>query len=59
VPEVAGLIDRPPAIPQWFYCDRSKGYFPFVKNCPDNWRYTPAVPPPGGLSAAVKRPAVP
>jgi hypothetical protein len=30
----------------WYYCDRSKGYYPHVKECPTGWQRVPPVPPP-------------
>ncbi|SAL24304.1 hypothetical protein AWB69_01762 [Caballeronia udeis] len=29
----------------WYYCDASKGYYPYVKDCPSGWR--PVAPQPG------------
>src|SRR5262245_20759609 len=30
----------------WYYCDASRGYYPYVKECPSGWQRVPAVPPP-------------
>ncbi len=30
---------------EWFYCDSAKGYYPYVKDCPEPWRAVPSVPP--------------
>jgi hypothetical protein len=29
----------------WYYCDASKAYYPYVKECPSGWR--PVAPQPG------------
>jgi hypothetical protein len=38
-----------PAAPEswWYYCDASKGYYPYVKECPSGWQRVPPTPPPG------------
>ena len=28
----------------WYYCDASKAYYPYVKECPGGWREVPAQP---------------
>lgn len=28
----------------WYYCDASKGYYPYVKECPSGWRRVPPAP---------------
>ncbi|HTT07174.1 MAG TPA: hypothetical protein VMH34_00045 [Gammaproteobacteria bacterium] len=38
-----------PAQPQaqyWYYCEQSKGYYPYVRDCPAGWKSVPAEPPP-------------
>jgi hypothetical protein len=30
----------------WYYCDASKGYYPYVKECPSGWQRVPPAPPP-------------
>ena len=30
----------------WYYCDASRAYYPYVKECPNGWQRVPAVPPP-------------
>jgi len=38
----------PPAAqspPNWYYCDSAKGYYPYVRQCPEAWRMVPAIPP--------------
>ncbi len=29
----------------WYYCDASKTYYPYVKQCAAGWRQVPAQPP--------------
>ena len=31
----------------WYYCDASKGYYPYVKDCPSGWQRVPPAPPSG------------
>ena len=37
----------------WYYCEDSRGYYPYVKECPAGWKRVPAAPanapsaPPG------------
>lgn len=28
----------------WYYCDASKGYYPYVKECPSGWQRVPPAP---------------
>ncbi len=28
----------------WFYCDSAKGYYPYVKSCPEPWHTVPSTP---------------
>ncbi len=30
----------------WYYCPESKGYYPYVNQCPSGWQSVPATPPP-------------
>ncbi|MEM5447251.1 hypothetical protein [Paraburkholderia guartelaensis] len=30
----------------WYYCDESKTYYPYVKQCSSGWRAVPAQPAP-------------
>jgi hypothetical protein len=30
---------------QYYYCPSSKGYYPYVRECPDGWQTLPAQPP--------------
>ncbi len=29
----------------WYYCPKSKAYYPYVRECPDGWQKVPAQPP--------------
>jgi hypothetical protein len=29
----------------WYYCDQSRGYYPYVKECPGGWMRVPPTPP--------------
>ncbi len=29
----------------WHYCAESRGYYPYVRECPGGWQRVPAVPP--------------
>ncbi|WP_248795474.1 hypothetical protein [Pseudomonas sp. MWU13-2105] len=35
-----------PSVPNWYYCPPAKGYYPYVRECPEAWRVVPATPPP-------------
>jgi hypothetical protein len=36
----------PPQAPQnWYYCEPSKAYYPYVSSCPAGWKVVPASPP--------------
>lgn len=30
----------------WYYCEVSRTYYPYVKECPSGWQRVPALPPP-------------
>ena len=34
---------QPPAV--WYYCASSNGYYPYVRQCAENWQQVPAQPP--------------
>ncbi|PMS20481.1 hypothetical protein C0Z18_11125 [Trinickia dabaoshanensis] len=36
--------DEPPQ-GTWWYCDKTKTYYPYVKQCASGWRQVPATPP--------------
>ena len=29
----------------WYYCEASRGYYPYVKSCPSGWQRVPPAPP--------------
>lgn len=29
----------------WYYCEPTKGYYPYVASCPSGWKMVPATPP--------------
>jgi len=29
----------------WYYCETSRGYYPYVKDCPSGWKAVPPAPP--------------
>ena len=31
----------------WYYCEDSRGYYPYVKSCLSGWKRVPPAPPPG------------
>jgi len=47
VPQAPATPAPPPPQPQnWYYCDASKGYYPYVPSCAAGWRVVPATPSP-------------
>lgn len=34
------------AEPAWYYCEQSRGYYPYVKACPGGWKRVSPTPPP-------------
>lgn len=28
----------------WYYCDQSRGYYPYVRECPSGWQRVPPAP---------------
>ncbi len=30
----------------WYYCETSRGYYPYVKDCPSGWKAVPPAPAP-------------
>ncbi|MGQ0652752.1 MAG: hypothetical protein ACT4P4_10885 [Betaproteobacteria bacterium] len=32
----------------WYYCEQSRGYYPYVKTCPGGWQRVPPAPTPAG-----------
>jgi hypothetical protein len=43
-PAPAGAAPQPSA-GNWYYCDSSKTYYPYVSECKEGWRTVPATPP--------------
>src|SRR5262245_47973786 len=35
----------PASADSWYYCEQSRGYYPYVKTCPGGWQKVPPVPP--------------
>jgi len=45
VPQAPATPAPPPPAPQnWYYCEASKAYYPYVASCPGGWRAVPATP---------------
>ena len=38
--------DQPPPQSYWYYCEQSRGYYPYVKECPGGWKAVPPAPAP-------------
>ena len=38
--------DQPPQSGYWYYCETTRGYYPYVKECPSGWKAVPPAPPP-------------
>lgn len=34
----------PPPAQNWYYCEASKSYYPYVSSCPAGWKTVPATP---------------
>ena len=48
-PPAPGTQPTPaPAPGNWYYCESSKTYYPYVSECPEGWRQVPANPSPTG-----------
>jgi hypothetical protein len=35
----------PPPSASWYYCDNPRGYYPYVQQCPGEWRPVAPTPP--------------
>ena len=35
-----------PAEHWWYYCEQTRAYYPYVKECPGGWKRVPPAPPP-------------
>jgi len=38
--------EQPQSQSYWYYCETSRGYYPYVKECPGGWKAVPPAPPP-------------
>jgi len=38
----------PEAAGWWYYCEQTRGYYPYVKSCPGGWQRVPPAPAPAG-----------
>jgi hypothetical protein len=38
--------DQPLQSGYWYYCETSRGYYPYVKDCATGWKAVPPAPPP-------------
>jgi hypothetical protein len=45
-----GVAPPAPATQYWYYCEASRGYYPYVPTCPGGWQQVPATP--GDASSA-------
>ena len=43
----APSVQPAPQAYYWYYCAESKGYYPYVKECPAGWQRVSPQPPPG------------
>jgi hypothetical protein len=37
--------DQPLQAGYWYYCETSRGYYPYVKECASAWKAVPPSPP--------------
>ena len=45
VPQAAPAASAPAADSGWwYYCDQSRGYYPYVRECPGGWQRVPPSP---------------
>jgi hypothetical protein len=40
------VLSSPPTPQYWYYCDAAQAYYPYVQQCPGEWR--PVLPTPPG-----------
>lgn len=40
------VVERPAEASTWYYCASSRGYYPYVRECPEGWERVPSAPPP-------------
>ena len=47
-------VEREHAAPEpsaqnwWYYCEQTRGYYPYVKSCLGGWKRVPPAPAPAG-----------
>ena len=39
-------VERNDNSQDWYYCEQTRGYYPYVKECPGGWKRVPPAPPP-------------
>ena len=44
-PVYAQIAPGQPPVQFWYYCSPVKGYYPYVRNCPEGWQSIPIQPP--------------
>jgi hypothetical protein len=44
--ERADQPQQQPSQAYWYYCEASRSYYPYVKECPGGWKAVPPAPPP-------------
>jgi hypothetical protein len=54
VPQAPAAAPPPPQPQNWYYCESSRGYYPYVPSCAEGWRAVPATPgsPPAAPPSA-------
>ncbi|MGE8098258.1 hypothetical protein [Pseudomonas fluorescens] len=43
-PPVVAAPPNTPSVPSWYYCPSAKGYYPYIRQCPEAWRLVPGTP---------------
>lgn len=38
-------VERNDNSQDWYYCEQTRGYYPYVKECPGGWKRVPPAPP--------------
>lgn len=56
-PAEAGLDRIPPPPVNWYYCEPTRTYYPYVQTCSTAWKVVPATPPADSAPAAAPVPA--
>ena len=47
-PSDVPATQAPAAQGMWYYCEATRGYYPYVKSCPGGWQAVPPAPPQAG-----------